>query len=276
VDGGLARRQAQLAKELAMRTILTATAMALLCGLSLSTASAQFNNSGFPTNGSTSGFGQPTGGMSGVGVSAGQRSFSGSGQNSQIGTGTSQQQQAGTLTGSERFIRGNRQGAFVGADSGDSTNSYSQTGANGQGMNGQMGLNGRSMTGRGGLNSLNGQNRLGNQLNQMNQMNGQNGFGAGANAKQQIRTTLVVGFSAPKPVSSVLGKRLETHLTATRGIERLGPIQVSVIGREVVLQGTVRSEHDRDLAEQLALLEPGVGAVRNELQVLPSSPADTE
>ena len=48
-------------------------------------------------------------------------------------------------------------------------------------------------------------------------------------------------------------------------------MQVEMEGETVVLRGTVPSERDRDLAARLALLEPGISAVRNELRVVPSS-----
>jgi hypothetical protein len=266
-----------------MRTVAHSSA-ALLLALALALpAAAQFGNSGFNTNqsGSNSSFGSNSG--FGGGVTAGQRTFSGSGSNNQLGTGTSQAAADGTLSGSERFIRGNRQGQFVGADSGDASgNPYSQTGQTGQ--SGQFGQSGLGGSGLNGMNSMNSRGRLGSQLNQLNQQGfGQQGFnqgfgqnGFGTSSRTQVRATLVVGFNAPKPPASVIGTRLETHLSTTRGLERLGPIQVEVQGRLVVLRGTVRTEHDRLLAEQLALLEPGVGEVQNELQVPPDAPAGRE
>lgn len=250
-----------------MRILFGLALGALAIGLTATTASAQF---GASTSGS---------GMGGN-ITAGQRTFSGSSSNNSLGTGSSNsssgQQNANSgssLTGNERFVRGNRQGAFVGADSGDTTNAYSQTGANGQaaGRNGLTGTTGRNtLTGR---NTATSQSRLGQ--NQQNQ-NNLGGNTAGGTSKAPIRTTLVVGFTPPKVSPSVLGNRLQSHLTTTRGLERLGPLQVAVQGREVVLRGTVRSEHDRELAEQLALLEPGVASVRNELQVPAAATADTE
>jgi osmotically-inducible protein OsmY len=45
------------------------------------------------------------------------------------------------------------------------------------------------------------------------------------------------------------------------------PIQVSFVDGTAVLRGVVATPHDRELAEQWMLLEPGVRAVRNELTV---------
>ena len=44
-------------------------------------------------------------------------------------------------------------------------------------------------------------------------------------------------------------------------------MQVSLAGRKAVLKGAVKTAHDRVLAEQLLLLEPGVSDVVNQLVV---------
>jgi len=49
------------------------------------------------------------------------------------------------------------------------------------------------------------------------------------------------------------------------GLAELGAIVVVSEGRTTVLRGTVSTEANRQLAENLARLEPGVVAVRNEL-----------
>ena len=51
------------------------------------------------------------------------------------------------------------------------------------------------------------------------------------------------------------------------------PIRVVMEAETVTLRGVVQTAHDRVLAEQLALLEPGVRRVRNELTVGPVGPA---
>jgi osmotically-inducible protein OsmY len=48
---------------------------------------------------------------------------------------------------------------------------------------------------------------------------------------------------------------------------RFGSVNVSVQGDTVTLRGTVSSENDRLLAAQMAMLEPSVSSVRNELTV---------
>ena len=51
-----------------------------------------------------------------------------------------------------------------------------------------------------------------------------------------------------------------------------GQVTVSMEGSTAVLTGTVATEHARDVLESLAMLEPGIAAVRNELLVNPAGP----
>jgi len=50
-------------------------------------------------------------------------------------------------------------------------------------------------------------------------------------------------------------------------IRKLSPIRVTEQGDTLILRGRVATRADRDLAENLARLEPGVWNVRNELVV---------
>lgn len=136
------------------------------------------------------------------------------------------------------------------------------------GMGGLGGIGG--MGGLGGMGGMGGLGRGG-----MNQMQG----GAGAQASRLIRTRIRVGFqprvaiaastiSANNAVTRILDRAI-----VSRSIGRL-PIKVEMEGRTAVLKGTVESDHDRGLAERLAMLEPGISDVRNELTVGPAAPKD--
>lgn len=153
---------------------------------------------------------------------------------------------------------GNQQGGnrrnFVGADSGDLQNFFSLMGSNGQG---QFQAGRGQQSGRGG---------------NANQRRGSDGDG-GRNERSAVLTRLSVGFDAPSASD-------RTSVAATRTLERLtregrlgvtAPIEVESQGATVVLRGTVATEHDRNLAEQLVRLEPGVSAVRNELTLATDS-----
>jgi len=165
----------------------------------------------------------------------------------QVGNGDAvaqSQEGAGTVSGDERFLRENRQGAFVGADTGDTVNLRSQMTGAGQQNFGNL------------FQNLFGNSNISNDTGRSN---------------TQLRIPIKLGF-APRPIQTA---RVATGFTAR--LARLpefhasGPIVVSMDGRTAVLQGVVASEADRQLAEKLVMLEPAVRAVRNELVVDPAA-----
>lgn len=105
--------------------------------------------------------------------------------------------------------------------------------------------------------------------------------GGGANLQNQnatqnrgnLRVSMEIGFGRPRSVlnASAASLRLSKRLSNIPQLDTLGPIAVTSVGRTVVLRGTVPSERARDLAERLALLEPGVSEVQNELSVVEPS-----
>jgi hypothetical protein len=58
-----------------------------------------------------------------------------------------------------------------------------------------------------------------------------------------------------------------TMLGRVNQIHKLTPIGVAMQGDTVILRGTVATEHDRGLAEEIARMQPGVWNVHNELSV---------
>lgn len=149
----------------------------------------------------------------------------------------------GQVTGSERFVRNNRQaGQFVGGDTGDTNNFFSQL----QGMAAQQGPRNQ---------------------------NQQNANALNVRAPQsKARVQIVPGFSYAIPTDARVGAVLQDRLERSQRIEQRGPITVTMDGRTAVLSGLVATEHDRVLAERVALLEAGVAEVRNELTIAPSQP----
>lgn len=104
--------------------------------------------------------------------------------------------------------------------------------------------------------------QLGRQMNQGNF--NESGQRAG---RPPIRIPLRLGF-VPKPISAPqFTARFENRITKLPGITTIGPIQVTMEGSVAVLRGVVASEQDRQLAAGVALLEPEVESVRNELTV---------
>jgi len=246
--------------------ILTAVLAGLIALVSVASAQAQRSNysSGTTTNGlfgqnTVGGSSQPTGQSLGgtqsqSGGSSGSQSGSGSGQNTQNIALTAQTMRPAVQTSQVR-------GAFVGADSSDSTNARSLQGTNTR--NSQFGNNGLAQL----------QNLFSQGMQNINQGN-QTG------AQVQIPVALKLGFVS-QPVSPARFQSFQTRLTKLPSIHFVGPASVTLEGRTAILRGMVASTEDRELAEALALMEPDVLKVRNELTVdsgttaeeLPQAPA---
>jgi hypothetical protein len=206
---------------------------------------------------SSGAFGQRTLG-SGAGLSASSNGFgAATGANGNRGIGFGNLASVGTTGGNfqtQSFVGSNGASGFVGAL---------------QQLAGQNGTGGMYGGGASGMNSGLGQFGQQNNRNQMN--GGGRGGGQGNNAEMNtpVRITYTVGFNYPAQSASGLNQKLSTELSKSRGIIALGPIAVQMDGSTAVLKGTVATDHDRKLAAQLALLEPGVYQIRNELR-LPS------
>jgi osmotically-inducible protein OsmY len=237
--------------------------------------SGSFGGGGGTGMSSSSGaFGQRTmGGGASVGASQGQGfggNAMGSGFGQGQGTGFNNLQSVGVGTGAggfspQSFVGGDpsMMGTFVGG---------AIQGANGQrtGMNGMNGMNG--------LNGLNGQMGFGqNRNNRQNQQQRQNLGGGQNNARgttstRSVRTSYVIDFSHPEITTSKVATKLTTELSKSRALSAIGPIDVQMEGRTAILRGVVATDYDRSLAERLALLEPGVAQIQNELEVRSSRP----
>ncbi len=200
---------------------------------------SMFGNSSSRSGGSAGGRG--AGGQPGAGAAMGQN-----GQ-MQLGSG-------GTTTGSERYMRGNRQaGNFVGSDATEVSQFFSAL------------TGGRAGAGGGGDSGLRANNNRGNDFNNQ---------GQDQSRSTTIPHRLVVSFryAAPRiqlPVANASGA------ITLKGLNRLqsrGPLSVELRERTAILRGVVATDHDRALAETLTLLEPGISQVQNELTVAESLP----
>ena len=163
-------------------------------------------------------------------------------------------EEVGTLQGNERFIRGNRRGGdFVGTDSQD-RNDF--VGSQQAPTSGQV---------RSAVSDL--RERPGATANRSQRPYAGRSRGMYA---PQMRVGFKFTPRSPVAIHSALARRLN----ASAAIRPTSPIGVSLEGRTATLQGEVASERDRILAQQLALFEPGISAVRNELTVkAPPPPA---
>jgi osmotically-inducible protein OsmY len=87
--------------------------------------------------------------------------------------------------------------------------------------------------------------------------------------------TASLGFpSRPTPPSAVLAE-VQAVLDRSTRLPSRASIRAVMDGRVVVLQGMVQDDHERQLADSLVRLTPGVADVRNELSVRNPTPVET-
>ncbi len=228
---------------------MVAGSLAVLLGLCADQVMAQRISSGGGA------FGSRTRGGS---LSAGTRSLFGSGSSrgglgSAGGFGTGS---AGQVDASDRFLRTNRRtGDFVGSDAQETRSFVGSVGAGSGGGSGAGSRGNQGLRGRGGRSST---------------ANRSSGRGRGRQA-EEIRTAVRVGFTTRPAISRSVALRLASRMERSAWIENRSPIEVAIVSGTATLRGVVASEHDRALAERLALLEAGVWTVKNELVVAPAA-----
>lgn len=235
----------------------TCVVAGIVCCLA-SAAHAQANR-GTTTSGA---FGQTNlGGTSGAspqglgsGMTTGMSSNAtqgGSGANNNTGAGNSAFGQATDATGMQQLQRGGETG-FVGLSASSVQNPF----ASGQAGRGNQNFN--SLT----------QLLTRSRQNQFNRQQAQQSNRGNSQARSQFRVPLRIGFVPTGIGDQQLGSQFAARLTKIPGLSQLGPITVTLEGQTAVLQGTVATEADRQLAEGLARLEPEIQAIRNELVVV--------
>jgi hypothetical protein len=176
----------------------------------------------------------------------------------------------------QRFGNNNRQG-FVGGDSAQIQSFLGTLGMNPNGARGNNGLGAGNLMNLGALGNRNGNQ---NQQNRGQQNRGnQNNNGGNSRNNRALRTVLSVGFDHPTlpttQISSALSSRF-VNLERMKRFQSLAPVEVTMEGQTAILRGVVATDHDRVLAEQLALLEPGVAAVQNDLSVAQAQQSETQ
>ncbi len=237
------------------------------------TAWAQFGSTTGGGNGGAGGFGGSAGGSSSS--SPFGSSSSGFGSNS----GTSGGQRGGAAS-SQSSAFSNSQGlgsggaGFRGAGSGNMLQSVGgNTGIGGAaiGRNQGMGMNGMGMNGMG-MNGM-GMNGMGMGRNQMGMMGGQN-QNSNRSSRGSIRFPLKIAFQPVAIAPSIRSQRFEARLGNLPGVTSAN-VTVSMSGRTAILNGTVGSDHEKELIARIALLEPGISDVQNDLQVAASESLDS-
>lgn len=218
-------------------------------------------------------------GLGSAGTGMGSRSGSGSGARTQGMQQTGQLGSDAAISRDTSAFVGESSGSFLSRSGSSSSGSRSLTsgmsgmsslgGMSGMSGMGTTGMSGMGGSGRGGMNGsrgMTGNQQYGNQSNST----GRNG------SNVQLRNQLRIGFQPIHPVSTEVSTRLSHRVLRIPGLEKLSGVDVKMDGRTAVLQGTVASQGQRDLLARLALLEPGISDVRNELVVGPSSSAESE
>ena len=191
-----------------------------------------------------------------------------------IGGGGGGFQQTGQLTSAAAIQRGSGSsflsvaGSFLSPQAGAGV---ALGGGGGGGLGAVSGI-ANSAFGRGlggGLGGFGGRGGFGNQFN--------TGFNNNNTATgQQLRVPVTVGFEAVGYSATKISADFARRLTRIPALDLKTPVAVKMDGRTVVLQGVVSSERQRDLIARLALLEPGISRVRNELAIDNAAPAPIE
>lgn len=179
------------------------------------------------------------------------------------GTGTSNNpaartqgfQQTGQLSSAAAIQRNSAE--FVGASQG---NFLSPTGGQGgtANLSGLSGLSRFGTTGLGRGGTFGGNTRNRGLLNQNTQM-GRGGV--------QMRAIVRLGFSVPRPSSNVVSAQFQSRLARLPALKSAKQVTVKMAGETAVLEGVVATAQQRDLIERLALLEPGIASVQNDLKI---------
>jgi len=196
------------------------------------------------------------------------------GQRPTIGTSTGGSgaalTQTGTVLNASDFGGGAANGnALRAATLGGMMGMNNASGMNMMGMN-SMGMGGMNRMGMGGMGGM-GMGGMG-----MGGM-GMGGQGSAPALKIPIRLgdglMRSIPFASATPVRAV---RFEKRLTKLRGVNTGTGVQMEVRAGIATLTGTVPTDRDLEMIEQMALLEPGIEKVENELTVDPESDLSAE
>ena len=92
----------------------------------------------------------------------------------------------------------------------------------------------------------------------------------GSSGRRTLRALLRAEFDVVRPQATQVANLLSNRLTNIGSLRNLStPIQVEIVDRVATLRGEVNSEQQKDLAERITRLEPGVSSVVNQLVVTP-------
>ena len=102
--------------------------------------------------------------------------------------------------------------------------------------------------------------------NTANRMGGQGG-GTAINTQRQVQPVYMLGFAAPVPNYGLVSSALSQRMDYTVKTGRLATMQFELAEGIVVVRGDVASEHDKKVAENMILLQPGVSEIQSDIQI---------
>lgn len=102
------------------------------------------------------------------------------------------------------------------------------------------------------------------------QFGGQQGGLQGSAGTLPLRHRIRVDITIPARTITRISREFERRLTRLPGLKGLTSVAVKMEGQIAVLTGSVGSVRVQQLVARLAMLEPGIAGVRNELSVTPS------
>ncbi len=241
--------------------VTSGTAWAQFGGLSSSSGMFGSRTMGQAMGGAARTFGG-TSRNSGIGIGTGLGLGTGLGSGMGMGLGSSS-------FGNTRFrFATRRQGDFVGADSGDinpsilggltgTTGGASASGGTAYGTAGSTAVGTYAGSARQGAGTYRNYGRR----------SARGSYGDGTS--QGMAVGLDMNFEVESLPDDKLSAAATKSLAQAMRLAPGAPVEVTVQAGTAVLRGVVATPHDRALAEQLVLLEPGIVRVTNELQVAP-------
>src|SRR5262249_830558 len=84
--------------------------------------------------------------------------------------------------------------------------------------------------------------------------------------------TVAVTFPYEPPGASQLRNEAQNVLARSRAVTLRDSIRVKADGQTLVLEGRVRSEQEKRLAENMVRLTPGARSIQNNLQIVQAAP----
>jgi hypothetical protein len=173
---------------------------------------------------------------------------------------------------------GQAQGAMRGSNAGGRFVGMRQAGQASQLPNANGMLNGRNnrngmqnqfgQQGQFGQQNRNNQNRNRNQQGMGQQGMGQNSNGQSQAQGRQIRPTLKVGFEFDPAEVAPAQNRLSARIDKLNTRRQFQGIDMRTEGETVVLKGVAKDAATKRLMERMAMLEPAIKSVRNEIEIV--------